>query len=198
VKDRQAYPLSWPVNQIKPAHRSRSQFKATYDRAFRKLNDELRQLGVKEFLVSSNARSRADGLPRGDDAERLQDPSVAIYFDLKGTETVFACGKWDQLRHNVYAIAMTLEAMRAMKRWGAAETKQQFRGFAALPDAGGTSGKQWWTVLGLNTVATVDQIREQYRTLAKLRHPDAGGTTEQFQELQWALQQALQAKGERA
>lgn len=46
--------------------------------------------------------------------------------------------------------------------------------------------KDYYKTLGLDATATADQIKQAYRRLASLHHPDKGGDTAQFQEIQEA------------
>lgn len=49
----------------------------------------------------------------------------------------------------------------------------------------------WCNVLGLPQNATKDQIKAQYRRLAKTTHPDAGGSATAFSRLQKAYEEAM-------
>jgi DnaJ-class molecular chaperone len=46
--------------------------------------------------------------------------------------------------------------------------------------------KDFYSVLGIDKQATESQIRQAYRRLASQHHPDKGGDTERFQEIQQA------------
>jgi hypothetical protein len=52
-----------------------------------------------------------------------------------------------------------------------------------------------YTVLGIRPDADAEAILEARRTLAKVRHPDAGGSVEAMQELNSAVEVALAAIG---
>lgn len=59
---------------------------------------------------------------------------------------------------------------------------------AALPEC--------FRALGFDRVpADPEEIRAKYKVMAKSAHPDAGGSAEQFHQLQAALEQALQYLG---
>lgn len=46
--------------------------------------------------------------------------------------------------------------------------------------------------MGFNQIpASVEDVRDRYRTLAKQLHPDAGGSPEDFQKLKDAAEQAV-------
>lgn len=44
--------------------------------------------------------------------------------------------------------------------------------------------KKCFTDMGFDHIPTMDELRKRHRELAKQRHPDAGGSTKQFHELQ--------------
>jgi len=51
-------------------------------------------------------------------------------------------------------------------------------------------GATWPEVLGVSTCDSLEHIEEEYRKLAKEKHPDAGGTEEQMAQLNWAIEAA--------
>lgn len=64
--------------------------------------------------------------------------------------------------------------------------------YLALPLTG-----PWWDVLGLSPLATREEVRQQYRLLAKRYHPDQNlrlDAEARFEALQRAYQEALVAK----
>ena len=46
--------------------------------------------------------------------------------------------------------------------------------------------KDYYKTLGVDRTATPDQIKQAYRRLASQHHPDKGGDTAKFQEIQEA------------
>jgi len=46
--------------------------------------------------------------------------------------------------------------------------------------------KNYYHILGVAQQATADEIKRAYRKLASQHHPDKGGDTAQFQEIQEA------------
>lgn len=192
---KEAYPLSWPERWPKPPHRWSSQFG---DRSIAAARDEvMRQLGMlgaRGVIISSNLRLRQDGLPMGGQAQPA-DPSVAVYFTLKEKPHVLACGKWNRVQDNLWAIAKDIEATRGKARWGVGTVEQAFRGYQALPET--SSGSAWWAVLGVTINATPDQVRDAFRAKAKLYHPDSGTEPnhEKMVEVNRAYEQATQQKG---
>ena len=90
---------------------------------------------------------------------------------------------------NLAAVAAHIAALRGIERWGVGDLRAAFAGYRLLPEAG--SSTPWWRVLGIEADATEDKIRRAYRQRAKETHPDKGGTSEAFKQVQAALDQAL-------
>jgi len=141
-----------------------------------RLTNELRRLSVSSVIISSNLRVRQDGLPYSQQAKSLDDPGVAVYFKLKGAPRVLACDRGLSAAENMAAIAGHIEAIRAQDRYGVGSIEQAFAGYTALPPA----ASDWWIVLGVPRTATLDQVDDTFKQLARTHHPDAGGSHEQM------------------
>lgn len=200
IKEEQtAYPLCWPIGQVRtPSHKqAKSKFVGgDVMKAQRDLRDEVRRLGGRSLLISSNVAIRQDGQVYADAARRkITDPGVAVYFDMKGQEMCFACDRWLTPWENIQAIAKTIEALRGIERWGSSDmVERSFRGYAALPPPMVTEPpkKSWREVLGFDEPETPewDDVASAYRARAGVRHPDNGGTHEGMTELNGAMAEA--------
>ncbi len=194
----EAYPLQWPLGykRTSPHHRVRSKFIITADKAQRFLRDEVKRLCGKyndpKLTVSTNIPVRQDGgLYSAYMDRKLDDPGVAIYFKYKGKDISMCCDQYVTVWENVYALAKGIDALRSMERWGVSDfLDRAFTGFQALPESNHHTKKieNWWEVLGVSEFAKKDEIRKAFIEKAKKAHPDAGGTTEEFQELQKAYE----------
>lgn len=200
-----AYPLAWPAGWPRtPAHqRARARFGgrgyqkgASQERAQNFLVDELERLGARSVVISTNVELRRDGLPYAN-RRQPEDQGVAVYFVRAGRQQCIPCDRWDRIADNMHAIALSIEAMRGLERWGAKQmVDAAFSGFKALPEQ--ASGTPWWEALRVQPTATADEIRDAYRQRAKDTHPDvAGGSAEAFGEVAAALKQGLDARGGR-
>lgn len=147
---------------------------------------ELGALGTKAPIISTNLRLRNDGLPMSGQREPV-DPGAAVYWtDKKKRQKVMASDQYTKTADNLAAIAATLEAMRAIERHGGAMILDRaFTGFEALP-----APNVWWLVLQVKETATLAEVKAAYQHLAKLRHPDAGGSDAAMADLHWAYDQA--------
>ena len=191
----QSYPLVWPAGWPTHRHKLVSPFRPKgIGEARDSVLDELRKLRAEQVVISTNLRTRIDGLPAA--AQRPPDePGVAVYFKLKGKQLVLACDKWHKVEHNLWAIARHVEALRGQQRWGVGSVEQAFAGYTAIPER--TGGRAWNIVLGVEQTATIEQVRDAYRKLVKIYHPDGPtGSNEKMVELNAAYTLALKQFGQ--
>lgn len=179
----ESYPLQWPAGKPRTKRPERSRFDASQDRAQRGIMDEIRRLGGRLPVISTNVELRRDGLPYAN--QRVDDRGIAVYFTLRGQQMCFACDRWDSITDNMQAIFKTIEALRGIERWGSGDMVQQaFTGFAALP-----SPKNPWEILGIRPGSSQEEIDAAWREKARAAHPDiTGGTETAMQELNEARQ----------
>lgn len=204
------YPLAWPTGWKRTGSvlRRRAQFgkvvsviaaggtyggkkPLTVNDAIARLARELRLLGADREVLSTNLQPRLDGGLRLDRGEPV-DPGAAVYFRLHGQPRCLACDRWDRLADNVAALAHHVEALRAIERYGVGTTDQAFAGYAALE----SSPDEWWLVFELDrAAATLVDVEEAFRRLAKTAHPDAGGSHDRMTRLTAARTAARRALG---
>lgn len=195
--DAERFPLYWPEGQPRTKWRALAAFKVEFVQARDELFHSLELLGAKTIVVSSNIPIRGDGLPRGGFPEPA-DPGVAVYFERRVGKDhnaplrpfVVACDAFSKVRWNLRAVGGTIEALRAIQRYGATTMLEQaFTGFAALPPKG--YEKPWWEVLGVAAAATADDVRRAYRELAGIHHPDKGGDQTRMAEINRAFAEGM-------
>jgi len=183
-----AYPLAWPAGWPRATERQRSRFDGTPARIRAELMMEVERLGGRYPVLSTHIQLRRDGLPYATQREP-DDPGVALYFERRGRQMVFACDKWDRVQDNMRAIQRTIEAIRGIERWGASEMMERaFQAFEALPPP-----ESCWTVLGVPPTAARDDIERAYRAAAKRAHPDAGGSDAAMAALTRARDEAMRS-----
>lgn len=186
---KQNYPLSWPDGWKRTPSNARveSRFQKTFGAVRKMLIEEVERLGASDLIISTNVPLRRDGLPYANGLD-LADPGVAIYFTYRKKSMSFACDRYFLVRENMQAIAMTINAIRGIERWGASDMmKRAFRGFAALPDPGKID---WRSILCVGSNPTIDEVEKQFRVQAQLLHPDHGGDAMAFNELVKARERA--------
>lgn len=172
----EAYPLQWPAGRSRTKTPQRARFDVTMSTARDELMSQLRLLGARSTVLSTNVELRRDGLPYANQKEP-EDSAAAVYFQHKGRAMCFSCDRWDRVKDNIRAISKTIEAMRGIERWGTGEMVQAaFSGFEALPPPGDetvASKAAWWVVLGVSRFASEREIRKAYKDLVR----EAGGAT---------------------
>lgn len=194
-----AYPLQWPDGwrradqgfRIDAAFRKYKNRLSVFDGVERVLASlGLMGIGRDDIVISTNVRTRLDGMPRSDQAQPA-DPGAAVYWKKRGQKRpqCMAIDRYDKVADNLAAIAATLEAMRAIERYGGAEILDRaFTGFIALP-----APEQPFQVLGVSASATASEIDEAHRRLAMKHHPDRGGDADQMARINAARDAMLEA-----
>lgn len=185
----EAYPLSWPDGRPRVSRRERARFQCTFAVVRDDLMNELRLLGAKMPILSTNIPVKQNGLPYAGQPEP-DDPGVAVYFQYKDRSHCFACDRWNRVRDNIQAIRKTIEALRGIERWGTGDMlEKSFQGFEQLPAP--SNGQDWRKVLGLGPNPTVHDVRHQYKSLARENHPDVGGDHDTMAAITAAYEQAM-------
>lgn len=188
-----AYPLCWPAGWPRwKWHRDYGRFKVSPGRAQDELVDELVRMGAQFVTISTNIELRRDGLPYAN-RNPPNDPGVAVYFQIKGKPMVLACDQYDKVWKNMRAIGKTIEALRAIKRYGSSDLLERaYVGFNALPDY--TEGKEpWYSVLGCQPEDSFDVVRSAWIARMKEVHPDKGGSDAEAKRVNEAWAQAREA-----
>jgi hypothetical protein len=189
------YPLDWPRGWKRTKTRVHAQFGkvsgdggstsprkralSAWDGAQRVVQ-ELSALGVREedILISTNLRTRLDGMPRSDDPEPT-DPGAVVYWqDKTGSQHCMPIDQYHRVADNLAAIAATLNALRAVKRHGGgAILDRTIEGLRpALPESVSLS---WRQVLEFNRdqTVTVEMVERRHREMAKKFHSDLTGAS---------------------
>lgn len=194
----EAYPLYWPQGYGRTTHSQRARFVTTLGKARDYVKDEIRRLGGKHPIISTNIPLKNDGDLRADWTKyKTDDKGVAVYFEHKGNQVCLCCDKYNTVWDNLYAIGRTIAALRQIDRDGVSDfLNRAFTGFKALPDNSTINMfKEWHNVFGLPETATVDMIKSRYKELSKFYHPDMpNGDKDKFQEINNAYEQAKKIK----
>lgn len=190
----EAFPLAWPEGLIRTKRPGSSAFNTSQSRATQMLWNEIRLLGGRYIVISSNQALRLDGLPYSSRRDP-DDCGVAIYFERKGRQQVFACDRYNTLGDNIHAIGKTIQAFRGIDRWGASDILDRtLTAFDALPPPPDPDHPQWASVLDIPPDASVEKIEAAFRAKAKTEHPDNGGAAERFNAIVEARAQALKER----
>jgi hypothetical protein len=170
----------WPHGTT-PAHarRSRHTFKAPWSNTLNSLDRELRHLTASNIIIGCGLREqdiRIDGWPRSG-AREPEHPGVEVSFDSPHGRLVYATDVCERWEHNVRAVALGLEALRAVDRHGITQRGQQYAGFKQLPAGAGPSADR-----GHDLIRRHGSVREALMAT----HPDHGGDAADFADVQAA------------
>jgi len=191
----------WPVPPTAPHSRKYSQFKADWHSTCSLLDRELEhlktttavlQLKVNASDISTHGTLKANVSPR--------EPGVILAFDSKHGQKQFPCDTYVEWRHNVRAIALALEALRAVDRYGVTRRGEQYTGWARIEEPTRTGDIPMTPDLALNVATRLagwgsitfdgkpaaNVLEAIFREAEKRTHPDRGGNKQDFVELQKA------------
>ena len=198
----------WPDGQLRtdPGYRRRGPFRATYSDTLDLLDHELRQIGAESVVLQvdiAGSNIRLDGLPYANARIGGDEPGVVLSFEAGGDSFMYPCDSYLDWRDNLRAIALTLEKLRAVDRYGVAQRGEQYVGWKAIPedvdrrlsakDAARIIARTAGVGDGKVEAAIGDILggrklfQAAYRQAAGYAHPDRpGGTEAAFHRLQTA------------
>lgn len=164
---------AWPYPPTRP-RRGRYAFKASWSNTLRLLDAELRHLDGRRCVIAAGFREqdlRLDGLPRSG-AREPSHPGIEISFDTRAHgRLVYATDVCERWEHNVRSIALGLESLRAVDRYGITRKGEQYAGWKQI--GAGTESPQASIEQGNHLIAKWGSVREAL----KRTHPDTGGLT---------------------
>lgn len=174
----QRYPLQWPQGYKRmPSHhfpqnsgRFGGRETLTFAKARNSLLEELKRIGAKDVIISSNHRVSRDGVVV--ETTNIKDHGVAVYFERKGKRLAMARDGFNNTAGNMRSLALAIEGLRQLERHGGAEMMEKaFTGFAALPDP---NYVDWRATFGFKSDQSVTEamVQQRYRELAKQLHSD--------------------------
>lgn len=185
--------------------RSRWTFKAGWHDTVNLLDREIDMLGAEEFVIEADfteADIRLDGMPRAN-ARQPQFSGVRIYFDSEHGPLAYQTDNCAYWQHNVRSIALGLEALRAVDRYGITHRAEQYTGFRAIGSSSSPAS------VFENADAAIRWLRDQAslvvagnpspphvegwpmkaltRLVARRVHPDAGGARVEWDKYEQAV-----------
>lgn len=208
VIDARFHPLdAWPQADTPVGDRgSRLSFKASFNDTLEILDRELYHLDAEDIVIETFHRRtdiRVDGWPRAN-AAQPHHPGVIVSFASRFGPLRYLTDHFERWEHNLRAIALGLEALRKVDRYGITQRGEQYTGWKALPPGIAVGPANNMTVeaaaafiasniAGVEADAPtlanliVDQpeaLTEAYRIAALKLHPDTGGDPAEFRRLQ--------------
>lgn len=164
-----------------------------------------RRFSAKESTVKSELRNTMNKIEATSLKISLDEFSgeVEIIFDRDGKRYTKTCSKWENSLDNLRAIQLSIEYLyRAVEIYGI-ESKEEFNnlfnqtfiGIEATPDDSVLmigNATNWWEVLGIKKESNKKEIKNAFRSMARIHHPDSGGDVEQFKKIRGAYDKALE------
>ncbi|MCU1591568.1 MAG: heat shock protein DnaJ domain protein [Frankiales bacterium] len=198
-------PLStWPGGLTPTDSRRRSPFSAPLRSTLTILDRELWQLGAKHPVLEvaiDNAQFRIDGRPRS--TARAEHPGVVLSLPTTNVGALrYATDRYLTWQDNLRAIALGLEALRKVDRYGITRRGEQYAGFKAIgsgiamPPAAPAqmtvdeaariltehagpgivvSYRDLLDGMGGGGTQRAEYVTAAWRSAVKLHHPDVGG-----------------------
>lgn len=175
-------PIStWPATETE--QRVRSSFSATWQDTLRLLDRELRHLGgghrgaptVLEIALREKD-FRVDGLPRA--AARPSHPGVILNIETAQFGPLrYPCDRFNNWQDNLRAIALALEALRKVDRYGVTKHGEQYAGWKAIEARGSQCPTADAAERALRLVAgdMHGDLGRVVRTARAKAHPDRNG-----------------------
>ena len=155
---------------------------------------------VKKELINTMRKIEATSLKISLDEF---NGTVDVVFDRNGKRYTKTCSKWENSLDNLRAIQLSIEYLyRAIEIYGI-DSKEEFNdlfnqvfiGIEATPDDSvlmiGNS-TNWWEILGIKKESDKKEIKNAYKSMARIHHPDLGGDIEQFKKIREAYDKALE------
>jgi hypothetical protein len=166
-------------------------FRASWAGTLDLLGRELEHLDARNVVLQVDVREgdvRLDGMLRAD--AKVGHPGVRLAFDSRHGPLTYATDAYDRLwagtmpgwQANVRAIALALEALRAVDRYGVTRRGEQYTGWKALPAGTGSAAPHMTRDEALALLRELtpqsrrgDTVDRQLRWAKAAAHPDRHG-----------------------
>jgi hypothetical protein len=130
---------AWPIGRKPTAASSRksgSNFKASHPQTMDELERELELIDAKDVVVEidvDHKELRRNGEPFASSRAR-KTPGIVLHYTTKdGRAVTMPVDRYETWQTNIRALMLTLRALRAVDRYGATTSGEQYRGWMALP-----------------------------------------------------------------
>lgn len=180
----------WPGPET--INRRWAPFKASVGSTLNVLERELRMLDAKLVVLEVDYRERdirLDGLPRAD--ARMTSPRVQIAFDSKWGPLQYATDEFTHWDDNLRGIALAMEALRKVDRYGVSKRGEQYQGWRQLTTGTDNAfglydrreAERWLLDTYGDGYEGAGAVAATLRRAIKATHPDAGGDDEEFRKV---------------
>lgn len=175
-----------PNTPLPPDDGIATPFSAKWGDTVMLLGTELRNLNAERIVVELEIEPRhlrVDGLPRSDARLNADAVRLAFHSDYGPLmyETGRFTGRWGEVgwQANIRAVALGLESLRRVDRYGITKRGEQYKGWAQLPASTDPADS-------IQTLAQARAVIAQYgdvRAALRATHPDAGGDETEFRKV---------------
>jgi hypothetical protein len=158
----------------------RSAFGAPFHVTLHDLSRELRMLEAKNVVLECAFQERdirVDGLPRAD--RNPSHPGIRIAFDSKHGPLRYETAEYDRWTHNLRAIGLSMNALRAVDRYGVSKRGEQYRGWRAIAMTSSDDS----LATPLHAREFLEQWGGDVKRAIRETHPDAGGDEALFRKV---------------
>lgn len=184
-----------------------SPFSASYSSTLDLLDRELSHLRASDPVLQvavDDVDVRLDGQLRA--SARVDYPGVILSFATRKHGTLsYSCNAYVGWKQNLRAIALGLESLRRVERYGIADRGQQYAGWAELGTGitlgPGMSLHEASVILSTLSdggdlmvdadTPDVDAVDRAFRLAVKIHHPDNGGNAEAYNKVVEARERLL-------
>lgn len=188
----------WPRELT--AIRRRAPFSAAWGATTDLLRAELRHLGAQSTpapvvmqIAITEDDVRRDGRLRT--TANPAHPGVILAIESRHGNLSYPCDKFTRWQDNVRAIALALESLRRVDRYGITETGQQYTGWKQLQSGSADRDRPTFFATVDDAVRYLDRWRADGDTLAKalrraqsFTHPDRTGNRDEWNKVEEAGQ----------
>jgi hypothetical protein len=162
----------WPG--VLTPNRRYAPFRTQWRSTVHLLARELDMLVAKRVVIQVAIEPRdfrLDGMPRAN--ARQIHPGVIVSFDSKWGPLEYATDEFTDWQDNIRAIALSMEALRKVDRYGVSKRGEQYRGWKQLPT--GTMPDLADTITSKAQAKAFLTEHGGFREAVKTFHPDNGG-----------------------
>lgn len=162
-----------------------SQFQSSWPNTEALLLSEVKHLKGRDIVIEidvSEGGIRNDGRLRAN--AKPSSPAVRVAFESMYGPLSYATDRYSTWQDNVRAIALSLESLRRVDRYGVTKRGEQYTGWKALPSGSGgpashMTADEAWSILGSFGERPVaeqrqapDGLQRAYRRARAFAHPD--------------------------
>lgn len=175
-----------------------SQFRSSYRRTCDLLDRELSHLRAEHVVIQAECDAseiRQDGMLRA--GARMRGQGVVLSFESRFGPLSYPCDRFNSWQDNLRAIALSLQSLRAVDRYGVTRRAEQYRGWKALTlrgddefdnadEAAAFLARHGTGATAAQLLSDADAARSTYKHEAAANHPDNGGAADLFNRISCA------------